>query len=938
MADAARDDPLERNTMKFCIISMLIWMLSAIFHDPIHDFGLTIDRMAKIVMYIDHLIAEGAARGIAQNGGGGGVMRSSNKQQPPNKQQTHNKKQTPVEFPISKMTFHPRLTTTQRLTTQRLTTQRPTRPITQSIIRHNSRFESELYNENVVRTLPRVDNTYITTYLQAKQQLQIQAEFNNNILKLIVYINQLIDSNKIFVVQHILSGGNFDKQSILECIGDLFYKTDEEMRHPESEYSDAVFTRTKELNKFIIKNMWDVMNCMRITEPADEPADETDMFGVAPGQDTDPYKFLWVNLFNGSLFSDIMRVIVFGKCCGIEEPPNIVSLYNSFLGLRTGQVGGSKRFKQMRGGAKMTISSFRQYTQEEPEQPEELRGLLREWDGLFSGESSSAKLDEYTHFYETRINNPAVSRQVDTRLIRKLHIERFSELKKKVVFVRELERKRREQQDRPDNTRRHTRSLEDPTTIKDVIDKFMIEVKNDFDSLLAEEQLAIAAEEERDAAAPLSRSQRAVVYKISIMIAKKGLEYARDELGTIRTVPLTQDTLTLLPNLGWFCDIAIQYITNILTPGNRVNEAVLQYPDNIQYIERDKYENLLYQLYLLGLIYQHRDGGLPDIDSRLAAKMKETLGRPEHADAYRAKGLVYLDNAKSQLLFADIRSRPQNWRIINNSVPSGIKQMIHNAAVCNIPARVDAAAAFSSCNISNEEFDSMVMRVMDIEERATYFTKHEFNRFNKKVTINFNFNLGDLVIGHTIPNIDLSKAPNVLSANYVLKEGIDTIINLWKQNPTMSVDQLWDSLESRDNFKMWMRIITKKGKGDIDQENSVLVGNSGYETIRTQLPINVQRSIAKKLLFAGGDRPSSARTINASKYATNLQKNGVLGVSYASDTQSFTLVHHELLRGIVSLNRVIIRAGGSRQRRSKKHRLFNKKNVNHTRKKRVYRK
>ena len=930
MADAARDDPLERNTMKFCIISMLIWMLSAIFHDPIHDFGLTIDRMAKIVMYIDHLIAEGAARGIAQNGGGG-VMSSSKKQQRP----FDKKQQTPLELTISKMQIHP-TSTTRRQNIQRPT--RPTRPITQSIIRHNSRFESELYNENVVRTLPRVDNTYITTYLQAKQQLQIQAEFNNNILKLIVYINQLIDSNKIFVVQHILSGENFDKQSILECIGDLFYKTDEEMHNPESEYSEAVFTRTKELNKFILENMWNVMNCMRTTHDA---GDDPDMFGAAPGEETDP--FLWINLFNGSLFRDIMRVIVFGKCCGIEEPPNIVSLYNSFLGIHTGQGGGSKRFKQMRGGAKMTISAFRQYTQEQPEQPEqpeELRGqidelklLLRDWDTLFAGESSSAKLDEYTHFYETRINNPTVSRQVDTRLIRKLHIERFSELKKKVVFVRELERKRREQQDRQDNTRRHTRSLEDPTTIKDVIDKFMIEVKNDFDSLLAEEQLAIAAEEERDAAAPLSRSQRAVVYKISIMIAKKGLEYARDELGTIRTVPLTPETLRLLPNLGWFCDIAIQYITNILTPGNRVNEAVLQYPDNIQYIERDKYENLLYQLYLLGLIYQHRDGGLPDIDSRLAAKMKETLGRPEHAAAYIAKGLVYLDNAKSQLLFADIGSRPHNWRIINNSVPSGIKQMIHNAAVCNIPARVDAAAAFSSCNISNEEFHSMVMRVMDIEERATYFTKHEFNRFNKKVTINFNFNLGDLVIGHTIPNIDLSKAPNVLSANYVLKEGIDTIINLWKQNPTMSVDQLWASLESRDNFKMWMRIITKKGKGDIDQENSVLVGNSGYETIITQLPNSVQRSIAKKLVFTAGDRPSSARTLNASKYAINLQKNGVLGVSYASDTQSFTLVHRDLIRDITTL--AAYAAGGSRQRRSKKHRLFNKKNVNHTRKKRM---
>jgi hypothetical protein len=470
----------------------------------------------------------------------------------------------------------------------------------------------------------------------------------------------------------------------------------------------------------------------------------------------------------------------------------------------------------------------------------------------------------------------------------------------------------------------------------------MIEVKNDFDSLLAEEQLAIAAEEERDAAAPLSRSQRAVVYKISIMIAKKGLEYARDELETINGLlsrnQLTQETLTLLPNLGWFYRVAIPYINSILTPVNRVTEAVLQYPDNIQYIERDKYENLLYQLYLLGLIYQHNidGGGLPDIDSRLAAKMKETLGRPEHAAAYRAKGLVYLDNANSQLLFADVERHPQNWRIINNSVPAGIKPKIHRASVCNIPARVDAAAAFSSCNNSNEEFHSMVMRVMDIEERTTYFTKHEFNRNKREVTINFNFNLGGLVIGNTISDIDLKKAPNVLSANYVLKEGIDTIINLWKQNPQMRMNDLWDSLESGDNFKLWMRIITKKGKGDIDQENSVLVGNSGYETIITQLPNSVRGSIAKKLVFTAGDRPSSARTLNASKYAINLQKNGVLGVSYASDTQSFTLVHRDLIRDIRTL--AAAAAGGSRQRRSKKHRLFNKKHVNHTRKKRVYRK
>ena len=160
----------------------------------------------------------------------------------------------------------------------------------------------------------------------------------------------------------------------------------------------------------------------------------------------------------------------------------------------------------------------------------------------------------------------------------------------------------------------------------------------------------------------------------------------------------------------------------------------------------------------------------------------------------------------------------------------------------------------------------------------------------------------------------------------------------------MNADALWNLLETPENFKMWMRIITMKGKGDIDQENSVLVGNSGYLPVLELLPNKVKESIGKKLLFAGGDRPSSVRTINALKYAIRLQKTGILGASYANDTQSFTLVHRDLItniRGLDALGRLPagankrVRGGGSRQRISKKH---HKTNVNHTRKKRVYHK
>lgn len=43
------------NTVTLDPISMISWKLLAVFHDPIHDFGLNIDRMSSIVNYINHL-------------------------------------------------------------------------------------------------------------------------------------------------------------------------------------------------------------------------------------------------------------------------------------------------------------------------------------------------------------------------------------------------------------------------------------------------------------------------------------------------------------------------------------------------------------------------------------------------------------------------------------------------------------------------------------------------------------------------------------------------------------------------------------------------------------------------------------------------------------------------------------------------------------------
>jgi hypothetical protein len=532
----------------------------------------------------------------------------------------------------------------------------------------------------------------------------------------------------------------------------------------------------------------------------------------------------------------------------------------------------------------------------------------------------------YTRFYTTSINNQrAEDRASDSRLIRTLDMERFSEVKKKVEYVNRLEELRR------NPPARATRSLEDPTTIKDVIDSFMYTVKSDFDSLLAEEQLAIEAEAEAEAAQPITRGQRAVVYKFSKIIAKKGLEYALAELQDIQGMVLTQETQIALPNIAAFLPIAIRYIQEDILANPRaqarLNQMVMPDIPGIAYVEKDKYKNLLFQLYLLGLIYNHNGmGGLPDIDSQLATNIVDTFADREHREAYGALDYIYLDNDQSQLLFQHIRDRPAEWRTINNSVPSGIRTLIQASTVCNVPARVDAAASFGGCDNRNHEFHSMVMTVMDLEERNIYFTKHEYD--NYKVSIKYNFNLRDVVIGNKIPDINLNTAPNVLSANRVFKEAIDIVLNLWKENQGQTGDVLWGLLELDDKFKQLMSIITKKGKGDIDQENSVLAPNAGYDGNVNDN--RIRQIIAglenKKIMFAGGDRPSSVRAINALKYGRDLLRRGRLVVSYANEQRSFTIAHRDCIPVNIIQRRVV---GGSRKRR-----VF-RKNRNHTRKKRM---
>lgn len=128
-----------------------------------------------------------------------------------------------------------------------------------------------------------------------------------------------------------------------------------------------------------------------------------------------------------------------------------------------------------------------------------------------------------------------------------------------------------------------------------------------------------------------------------------------------------------LPKIQQFVDIARGYLDNILDPNGVFNNL----PDiNIQGLlplERDKYNNLIHELYLLGLIYRHTgDRGLPDIDSRLFNYFKINYLENRVRDPNGYPSIQFFNNENSQQLYNRVQANHVGYRVINNSVSSGV--------------------------------------------------------------------------------------------------------------------------------------------------------------------------------------------------------------------------------------------------------------------------
>ena len=594
------------NTVEYDDITMLIYIVSALGHDPLHDFGLTLGRMKKIVSYIDHLVAQLHPQGVGGElnlvGGRskrGYSRRGYSRQGDSMSLKSARTKKTPSH--VGSKNFYALINQSKQNRLHRYKSRRGNSVHSNSnstngikkehvlrvklptIIEENPISLPSYYTDNMA-TLPTPvpqGNPYISTYSSAVTYATNQRFYENNrMLELFVQINRLIDSLKLCVTQQLLSTVNMtemNRDAILSSISVMIGQINgmveprderEHEREHDPELTPEQINNTAIKVKFVLESMYRLLSHMNLNPVW---ANTDDVYGRYKSAQ-EPYK--WLNLFNGSLFNNMMRVIVFGRMTGLTAPPPIEDIYRLFSPQQREQGGGSGINRQpiiMSGGGKMSLSSFRDSVDA---QRNELVATLTSWETIKRVDPPAQAA--YDSFYNDVISPPTADRKSDSRLIRTIDIARFSKLKQRKDDIQKGIRLRFEYAQNPTmrSSRMNQQLMEDHTTLKEIIDRFMEEVKSHFDSLIAEEEL-LANEEVNTADVAIGPAQTAVVYKVSYIIASKILEYALGELRYMLQLlqqpeSINPQTQALLPNLGLFLSVAIQYVEGLLpqAPGH----------------------------------------------------------------------------------------------------------------------------------------------------------------------------------------------------------------------------------------------------------------------------------------------------------------------------------------------------------------------------------
>ena len=963
---------------------MLLWKLLAVPHDIIHDFGLNIDRMSSIVLYINHMVEQLNLRTRLPPQGGGFITRkmiNANIQRQKkkglrlfNQDQATTKRNQVYEYADREYTDR------------------------EEIIERNA------IKEILIQEVMPGEDQFKLQYQQILTYNYCVAILNNSnnpnsdrMLELFVHMNQLIEQIKLFVVFQIFDDDgiygrqdpNITRERVIDSINGLYNLIHYNIHIP------VIYEFIRETKNVILeilqmmKHIYTQLSKIQPPEYVEMHEDNREeQVQFDEGFFFRRYKqrnsSLYLDLFKGPLLHNILRIVLlnyFRVGINVNNEAHIAYIVTKLLIQRdippeqaypppqqngpspypdmqpqwsdeltrfwrgepfsgfkqklpmggtakrgttkcgTTKCGTTKRCSvrhhyKMYGGS-MLLSTFRTI---EMGSRNDLADTLIQWESvIYRGvlpppppNQLAQIVNSYIDFFKRMILPSADAvRQLDLRLIRKLNIVTFGKLKDTIPL---LHRKYLEQVGvalAGDPLIRMTRGALTDYGVELVkkMNDFMNQTKTDFDGLIAEEVAANEADAAAAAAAPVPRQHRIAVQRVSLLIAKKGLQHARDILTNLNHVA-GQQPHAMLPQLDRFLPIALNYIDSILQlpgpalaepdilspafPGRGVLPTVLK--------EYDKYNNLMFELYLLGLIYRHTgNGGLPDIDSRLIDYYRrQYLNRANvNGEVPGYTGLVFCDNPKAQTIFQRVNTNPLLFRVINNSVSRLVKELVDASTACPSSSKCDAMGSFGGCSSDPQrnEFCSMGVVIRDNMNVSNYMALTEITqeRGNYFVKVVNQFNLGGLVVNSTHSRIDLQTNPTILSANNVFKKTLDLIVTFWKSNPAISPNDLWASLELDDNFKSLMDCMSQKGIGDIYQELNSIIAEAGYTG---NIPLRILTALQKITVGLAGDRPSAIRMMILLMYAPlqeYLMRYGRVIVGYGNDTNSFLVGHRDCI-------------------------------------------
>lgn len=272
----------------------------------------------------------------------------------------------------------------------------------------------------------------------------------------------------------------------------------------------------------------------------------------------------------------------------------------------------------------------------------------------------------------------------------------------------------------------------------------------------------------------------------------------------------------------------------------------------------------------LGFVYVSNKKCLPDIDAKLIEFWQIVCGA-----SYSS---FVQDNATLISLLEQSKTKKLKLRVINNGIPSDLKNLFNAHVMCPTSSVCDSMGNFGSCAGTKRanEFYSMNIKIKDNGGYDYYdvYSKIHHSTILQGISNSFNLNFGgeDMVIEAKYGNINLNEKPEMLSANNVFRKTLEAIEICFRESQIITVADLWNSLESDDNFKRIITPTCMKATGDINQEFNSIVNNGGYDNISENLEIINVINNTKMTLGLAGDRPSGVRMILLALFALDRRK------------------------------------------------------------------